>query len=67
MNFEERCLAIVRDVTRIQARFVNGTLFLATEDSEIAVRVYRALSVNNQSLGITYGSNGAGETFYDFV
>lgn len=67
MNFEERCLAIVKSVTDVPADFYNGTMFLATEDSVIATQVYNALSVNNQSVGICYGKASAGETYYDFV
>lgn len=67
MNFEDRCLAIVADVTDTRAYFFKGTMFLETEDSTIATKVYTALSMNNQSVGIIYGLAGQSETFYDFV
>lgn len=67
MSFEERQLAIVADVTSTRAYFFQGTLFLETEDSEIATKVYNALAINNQSCGITYGLCGQSETSYDFV
>ncbi len=67
MNFEERCLAIVKSVTTISADFYNGTMFLETEDSEIATKVYSALAANNQLVGIAYGKCASGETSYDFI
>ena len=67
MSFEERCLAIVADVTSKRAYFFQGTMFLETEDSEIATKVYNALAVNNQTVGICFGKAGQSETFYDFV
>jgi hypothetical protein len=67
MNFEQRILAITKSITDIHAYFFAGTMFLETEDSEIATKVYTALSVNNQSIGIVFGKCGQSETFYDFV
>jgi hypothetical protein len=67
MNFEDRCLAIVESVTDVRAYFFQGTMFLETEDSAIATKVYSALSVNNQSIGISFGLAGQSETFYDFI
>ena len=67
MNFEDRCIAIVKSVTNVPADFYNGTMFLETEDSKIATDVYNALSINNQSIGIIYGRCATGETSYDFV
>lgn len=67
MNFEDRCIAIVKSVTDKNAYFFQGTMFLETEDSEIATKVYSALSVNNQSIGIIFGKCGQSETSYDFV
>lgn len=67
MNFEERCLAIVADVTDKKAYFFKGTLFLATQDSNLAVKVYNALAINNQTVGISFGKCGQSETSYDFV
>ena len=67
MNFEERQLAITASVTSKRAYFFNGTMFLETEDSEIATKVFNALAINNQSLGIIFGKCGQSETSYDFV
>ena len=67
MNFEDRCLAIVKSVTDKRAYFFQGTMFLESEDSVIATQVYTALSVNNQSVGIVFGLAGQSETYYDFV
>lgn len=67
MNFEERVLAVVENVTSKRAYFFNGTMFLETEDSKIATRVYNALRVNFQAVGIIYGLCGQSETSYDFV
>jgi hypothetical protein len=67
MSFEERCLAIVKSVTSKHAYFFQGTMFLETEDTDIATRVHNALSINNQSMGIQYGLAGQSETFYDFI
>jgi hypothetical protein len=67
MNFEDRCIAIVKSVTDKRAYFFQGTMFLETEDSEIATKVYSALAVNNQSMGIIFGLCGQSETSYDFV
>jgi hypothetical protein len=67
MSFEDRCLAIVESVTDVRAYFFQGTMFLETEDSAIATKVYSALAVNNQSIGISFGLAGQSETFYDFI
>ena len=67
MNFEERCLAITKSVTKVDASFFNGTMFLETQDSAIATEVYRMLSVNNQKIGICFGKSGMEATYYDFV
>lgn len=67
MNFEQRVLAIVNATTFARAYFFNGTLFVETQDSAIATRVYNALSVNMQTVGICYGKCGQSETSYDFI
>ena len=67
MNFEDRCIAIVKSVTDKRAYFFQGTMFLETEDSVIATQVYNALAVNNQKLIICFGLAGQSETYYDFV
>lgn len=67
MNFEDRQLAIVKSVTSTRAYFFQGTMFLETEDSEIATKVYNALAINNQSIAIAFGKCGQSETSYDFI
>jgi hypothetical protein len=67
MDFEQRQLAITASVTPTRAYFFQGTMFLETEDSEIATKVYNALAINNQSCGIIFGKCGQSETSYDFV
>ena len=67
MNFEDRCIAITKSVTDKRAYFFQGTMFLETEDSVIATKVYNALAINNQSYGIIFGLCGQSETSYDFV
>lgn len=67
MTFEDRCIAIVKSITNIRAYFFHGTMFLETEDSEVATKVYSALAINNQSMGIIFGKCGQSETSYDFV
>ena len=67
MNFEQRVLQLVQYVTSTRAYFFNGTMFLETEDSEIATKVYSALSANLKGCGIIYGLCGQSETSYDFV
>lgn len=67
MNFEQRQLSIAKSVTDKRVYFFQGTMFLETEDSEIATKVYNALTVNNQSMGIIFGKCGQSETSYDFV
>lgn len=67
MNFEERCIAITKSVTDVEASFYNGTMFLETDDTKIATSVYNALAINNQSIGIKYGKCASGETSYDFM
>ena len=67
MNFEDRCLAIVKSVTAVRAYFFYDTMYLETEDAEIGKDVFDALQINNQTVGIQYGLAGQSETFYDFV
>ena len=67
MNFEQRVLQLVKSVTDISADFYNGTLFLETEDSEIATKVYNVLYANLKGSGIIFGKCASGETSYDFI
>ena len=67
MNFEQRCLAITKSVTDINASFFNGTMFLDTQDSVVVAEVFELLSISNQLVGIQSGKSGQTETYYDFV
>lgn len=67
MNFEQRALQLVNSVTTKHAYFFNGTMFLETEDSVIATKVYEVLYANLKSRGIIFGLCGQSETSYDFV
>lgn len=67
MNFEDRCIAIVKSVTNVRAYFFQGTMFLETEDSKIATDVYNALLNSNHTDGVIFGKCGQSETSYDFV
>ncbi|MBM4179621.1 MAG: hypothetical protein FJ211_09880 [Ignavibacteria bacterium] len=66
MGFEKRVLAVVKSETDTGAYFFNGTLFLETEDSEIAVRVFNSLS-EQVTAAIAFGRVGQSETSYDFL
>lgn len=66
MGFEKRVLEVVDSVTDTPAYFFNGTLFLTTEDSKIAVKVLTALE-NALVCGVMFSKAGQGETYYDFV
>lgn len=67
MSFEERCLAIAKSVTKVDASFFNGTMFLETQDASIVNEVYRMLSGNNQTVDIFFGKSGIEATYYDFA
>jgi len=66
MNFEQRVLELVGFVTDVRAYFFNGTMFLETDDSEIAVKVFDKIHAN-VTKGLIFGKCGQSETFYDFV
>ncbi len=66
MAFESRVLSVVESVTDVRAYFFQGTLFLETEDSKIAVKVLKALE-DNLTCGVMFGLAGQSETYYDFV
>lgn len=65
MGFEKRVLNVVAEVTDVCAYFVNGTMFLETTDSEIATKVFFALT-EQVTAAIAYGKCGD-ETSYDFL
>ena len=66
MTREQRILQLVSFVTTIRAYFFQGTLFLETENSEVATRVFKIL-YDNLNCGIIYGKCGQSETSYDFT
>ena len=63
---EQKVLEVVKSVTNTGAYFFNGTLFLETEDSKIAVDVFNALW-EQVTAAITFGKCGQSETSYDFL
>lgn len=63
---EAIALTAVKEITSKRAYFFNGTMFLETEDSEIAVKVFNALH-KVLGCGIIFGLCGQSETSYDFV
>lgn len=64
--FEATVLSAVKSVTDTRAYFFNGTLFLETEDSKIATKVFSALHTLLGG-GVMFGLAGQSETYYDFV
>lgn len=65
MGFEKKVLTVVEMITDAPGKFTNGTLFIETTDSKIAVRVLKALEAVTNG-GICFGAVG-NETYYDFV
>ncbi len=65
-TFEQRVLDIVADTTHVEAYFFCETLYLGTEDPTIVANVLEALKVNHQTVDITHGTTGPGETYYEF-
>lgn len=65
MGFEKVVLNVVESVTDTPAYFYNGTLFLETADSKIAVDVFNSL-YENVTAALAFGKCGA-ETSYDFL
>jgi hypothetical protein len=63
---EQKVLEVVKSVTDTGAYFFNGTLFLETEDSKIAVDVFNALW-EQVTAAIAFGRCGQSETSYDFL
>jgi hypothetical protein len=66
MAFESRVLSVVESVTDVRAYFFQGTMFLETEDSKVAVKVFNALQ-KDLNCGVIFGLCGQSETSYDFV
>lgn len=63
---EQKVLEVVKSVTNTGAYFFNGTLFLETQDSKIAVDVFDAL-YEKVTAAIAFGKCGQSETSYDFL
>jgi hypothetical protein len=63
---EAKVLEVVKSVTDTFAYFFNGTLFLETEDSKVAVAVFNAL-YEQVTPALAFGKAGQSETFYDFL
>jgi hypothetical protein len=66
MSFEKVVLDVVKTVTDVRAYFFNGTMFLETEDSVIATKVFSALH-EKVTAALIFGKAGQSETYYDFV
>jgi hypothetical protein len=62
---ESKVLEVVKSVTETNAYFFNGTLFLETHNSEIAVGVFNAICEQVTS-ALAFGKCG-NETSYDFL
>lgn len=62
---EAKVLNVVKSVTDTPAYFFNGTLFLKTADSEIAVNVFNAIW-EQVTAAIAFVKVG-NETAYDFL
>jgi hypothetical protein len=63
---EAKVLSVVKNATDIHAYFFNRTLFLETENSVIATRVFTELC-KKVTPAIAFGKAGQSETFYDFL
>jgi hypothetical protein len=66
MSFEKRVLEVVANVTDVPADFYNGTLFLETSDSKVAVAVFNAI-YEQIDKAVIFGKASCTETYYDFV
>ena len=63
---ESKVLEIVKSITDKDAYFYAGTLFVGTQDSEIAYQIFDALCIE-VTPAIAFGKCGALETSYDFI
>jgi hypothetical protein len=66
MAFEKRVLDVVATVTDTPAYFFNGTLFLESNDSYLAVKVFNTLR-ENVTAALAFCKSGEFETSYDFL
>jgi hypothetical protein len=62
---ESKVLEVVKSVTNTPARFFNGTLFLETHDSAIAVDVFNEIC-EKVTAAVAFGKCG-NDTSYDFL
>ena len=63
---EAKVLNVVKSVTDTGAYFFNGTLFLETQNSDVATDVFFALCEQVTS-ALAFGKCGQTETSYDFL
>ena len=63
---EAKVLEVVKSVTNTRAYFFNGTMFLETEDSKIATKVFNELC-EKITAAVCFGKAGQSETSYDFI
>ncbi len=63
---EAKALEVVKSVTATPAYFFNGTLFLESQDSKIAVDVFNAL-YEQITAALAFGKYGQSQTSYDFL
>ena len=62
---ESKVLEVVKSITSVRAYFFNGTLFLETHDSAIAVDVFNEIC-EKVTAAVAFGKCGS-ETSYDFL
>lgn len=62
---ESKVLEVVKSVTETNAYFFNGTLFLETADSKVAVEVFNAIW-EKVTAAVAFVKAGD-ETMYDFL
>ena len=62
---ESKVLEVVKSVTNTNAYFFNGTLFLETAESDVALKVFNVL-YKEVTQAIAFGKVGE-ETSYDFL
>ncbi len=65
MGFETKVLNVVAEVTDTYAYFSNGTLFVATNDSAEAVKIFNAIH-EKITAAVAFVKAGT-ETAYDFL
>ena len=63
---EAKVLKVVKSVTDTNAYFYNGTLYLETVNSKIAVRVFNAIC-EKITTAVAFGKYDEKVTTYDFL